>query len=212
MAFSDWYEVLDKQVVGGQDVLNVYQVERVDIGQDAQQIFNAFEVSVLPFIVSAQPNTVTHTSVEVRSLDNPFDFFNSTPVGNVGLRVGESFSQFYAATLQFNRTRTDMKNGQKRFVAGIEGDSVAGAWDGAFVTLLGLLGGVIVAPWQVGAPPGVDVCRFGVLKRICVGTPPPVPCTKYRLPIDDAELEFYLPTTFIVRSQVRSQVSRKQLS
>lgn len=211
MAFSDWYEVLDLQNSGGQSILNVYHVERVDIGQDAQQIFNAFEVSILPTIVTMQSSTVTHTEVSVRSLDNPFDFFSATPAGNVGLKGGDTFAQFNAAAIQFIRTRIDMKNGQKRFIAGIETDSTGASWNAAFLVQLDAVGDALIAPWQVGAPPGVDVCRYGILKRVCTVEPPPDPCPSYRLPEDDAELEFFIPVSFVSRDRIRSQVSRKRL-
>lgn len=211
MALNDWYELLDKQSSGPQSILNVYHVERVDVGKTASDIFDAFEFSILPSIVDLQNTGVTHDAVSVRNLEDAFDFFEATPTGNVGNRVGEGFAQFYTASIQYNRLRTDMRNGQKRIYAGVETDSTGDEWDLSFQAVLDTLGVNTVATWQVFGTPNVDVCNFGILKRVCTIEPPPDPCPSFRLPEDDSELVFYKPTSFIVRSTIRSQVSRKRL-
>lgn len=211
MAFSDWYELLDKQTVAGDAALNVYHVAKSNPAFTAQDVFNAFQDSVLPSIIPAQHTGIDHVSVDVRSLDDPLDFFAGAPAGSSGTRAGVRLTQFSAAAIQFSRLRTDMKNGQKRFSAGIETDASGDTWEPAFLPVLTTLANAIILPWEQLAAPGVEVCRFGILKRVCTVDPPPEPCPSYRLPEDDAELVFYVPVQFVVRPTIRSQVSRKVL-
>lgn len=211
MALADWFEILDKQERGGQSILNVYHVQRSSGSITATDIVTAFVDWVMPLILPIQPSEVAHTSIEVRNLDDPTDFSTGTFSPNVGTIAGSAMTSFTAATIQFNRRRLDMKNGQKRWVAGSEAIAASNSWGATFMTDLDLLGDAIVAPWEKDAAPGVDVCTFGIIKRVCVGSPPPVPCVKYRLPETDGELEFYTPVTFISRESIRSQVSRKKL-
>lgn len=211
MAFADIYEVRDFQDIGGTNMLNVYHVQRDNAGVDAQQIGIAFNDTVLPELLPLQEANVDHSRIEVQSLDNPLDFAVVTPVPSSGTRVGANFAHFYAATLQFNRLRTDMKNGQKRFYVGIEADASGSLWGAAFILLLADLGDGILLPWRTVVDPLVPVCEFVILKRVCTVQPPPTPCPSYRLPENDAELVLYQPTTFTVRDTIRSQVSRKRL-
>lgn len=211
MAFSDWYEVKDFQLMFGQPILNIYHVERADPGVSATNILDAFADSILTPLKVVQPIALSHTSFEAVSLDNPLDFATRVPASGAGLRVGDPYSQFTVLTIQFNRLRTDMKNGQKRITGGVELDSAGQSWSAGLLTDGGTLATALMTPWERIAFPGVPVCRYGILKRICVGTPPPDPCQQYRLPKDDLELKFYLPIVAIVRGNKRSQVSRKVL-
>lgn len=211
MAFSDLYELLDRQEQGGQEVLNVYHVFRLDSTFDSGDIAEAYEDTFLTPSLALQEVNVSHTVIEVRSLDNPLDFATRVPSPAAGTRAGNPFPQFNALGVQFNRLRTDMKNGQKRFFFGVELDANAAIWITAFLTEAGLVVDNLLNPWERTAFPGVDVCEYAIIKRVCVGEPPPDPCVKYRLPESDAELVSYVPEVAVLRSTVRSQVSRKRL-
>ncbi len=211
MAFSDWYEVIDIQASDGQQVLNVYHVQKVNPAFDANEVALAYSNTVFPKILLIQPVNVVHTSVTVRSLDDPLDFAGISITPNVGTLAGTGLSTFNAATIQFTRLRTDMKNGQKRWIGGVEESINRNLWNASFITLLTDLATAVVSAWETSASPGIPVCTFGILKRICTTSPSP-PCVGgYRLPESDAELVFYTPATFTVRDRVRSQVSRKLL-
>jgi len=119
---------------------------------------------------------------------------------------------FYAAAIQYNRTRTDMKNGQKRYFMGSELDVLNGVWDSPFIAQMDLIGAAMVDPWVTAALPLVDVCSFAILKRFCV-VEGQEPCLKYRLPENSAEIDafHYVPLNFLSRDRPRTQNSRKVL-
>ncbi len=211
MAFSDWYEVIDAQESDAQSILNVYHVQKLNPSFDANEVALAYSNTILQPVLAMQTGNVTHPTITVRSLDNPLDFAGLSPSPNVGTLGGVGLSSFSAATIQFTRLRTDMKNGQKRWIAGSESNIVRNLWDATLLALLDAVGAACVTAWETAFDPGIPVCTFGILKRICTSTPSP-PCVKgYRLPESDAELVFYTPSTFTSRDRVRSQVSRKRL-
>lgn len=212
MAFSDWYELIDQQTISGQIINNVYHVVRASPTFTAENMVQAYRDSILSVMLPLQTTGLKHNVLSARSLDDPLDFYSIAPVPGDGTLVGLQLSSYISATIQFNRLRTDMKNGQKRFFVGSESELAANFWVGAFLVDVAALGDAITTTWEEAAAPGVDVCNYGILKRVCIIQPPPVPCPGYRLPENDAELIFYIPTTAVARPTVRSQVSRKQLN
>lgn len=213
MALADFWEVKDNQVLAGLNILNVYHAKRVLAGADATEVGNAFFNSVLTLNLTAlQDDNLTRSVIEVRNLGTPTDFATIDSSSRPGTDAGDHPAIFNAATIQFNRTRTDMKNGQKRFLFGSETDQSNGVWDAAFLTDLATVGASIIAAWKTAAAPAVDVCSFVILKRFCVVSGQS-PCLKYRLPDTSAEIDanHYVPLTMTTRSRIRSQVSRKKL-
>lgn len=206
------FEVKDKQDVGPQQLLNVYHLQESSPGATAGEVATAYIDTVLPLLLLIQATNLNHSVIEVTNLVDPTDFANVSIDPTPGLRVGNPFASFVAATIQFNRTRNDMKNGQKRFTAGIEADSVGAIWGAIMLSDMDDLKLAILAPWQRDAAPGVDVGNYVVIKRVCTVLPPPDPCPGYRLPVDDDELEFFNPSSGISRDTLRSQVSRKRLT
>ncbi len=211
MAFVDLYEVLDLQSIGGEPILNAYQVERVSGAFAALDIAIAFIDSIGQLLLNVQHTTVTHDIVTVRSLDDPTDFGSAVYSPNTGVLVGNQLSNFAAATIQFNRRRTDMNNGSKRFAAGDELVATGNVWTAPFLVDLQTLADRLVNPWEESDAPGVEVCNLVIIKRICITTPSP-PCVGgYRLPLTTDPLVLYTPVSALVRSTIRSQVSRKLL-
>lgn len=213
MALSDFWELKDNQVVGTQSILNVYHLKRILAGADANQVGQAFINSILEDeLLALQDASIARTTIEVRNLGTATDFISIDSSSLPGSRVGVRFANFNAASIQLNRTRTDMKNGQKRFLVGTEADAGDGNWEAAFITNLGTLATALITPWETSAAPGVDVASLVVLKRFCV-VPLQDPCLKYRLPETSVEIDanHYVPTVTVVRSRQRSQVSRKVL-
>lgn len=211
MALTDWYEVLDKHNAGGQNILNVYHVLRDNGGITSTVVAEAFEDSILTPLLVLQDDRYLHTAIEVRNLGTPTDFTTRTPSPNQGTRTGaQGFAQFYAAAIQFNRTRNDMKHGQKRWACGTEPDAGDSQWLSTFLTNLETMRDPLLTDWERTVAPGVPVCRYGIIQRVC-DVPAQDPCLKYRMPETDAELQFYIPVTAIIRDRIRSQVSRKRL-
>ena len=212
MAFTDLYEVLDKQSIGGEQILNAYQVERASGAFGALDIATAFVDSVGSFIRNIQHTTVTHDIVTARSLDDPTDFASVVMSPNTGILTGDQISNFTALTIQFNRRRTDMNNGQKRYAAGNELQAVGNQWAATFITTAQILADRLVQPWETAAAPGVDVCSMVIIKRICTTSPSPPCAGGYRLPLSSDPLTLYTPVSALVRDTIRSQVSRKRLT
>lgn len=213
MALSDFWQLLDKQVYNGKAVLNVYHCKRILAGATASDVAQAFIDTVLDGPLDLlQPVALTRTTVEVENLGTPTDFASLSSSAFPGLVVGQALPSFNSAAIQFNRTRTDMKNGRKSWLAGTETEQQDGDWVAGFATLLNTLKNAILSPWEDAGTPGVDVCNFVILKRFCI-VPAQDPCQVYRLPNTDAEVDanHYVPVTGTVRNRVRSQVSRKVL-
>ncbi len=209
--FTDLYEVLDLQSIGGEPVLNAYQVERTSGAFAALDIAVAFIDSLGSLIRDIQHIGVTHDIVQVRSLSDPTDFATAVMSPNTGVLAGTQLTNFSAATIQYNRRRTDMNNGQKRYAAGDESQAAGNQWIAGFLTTIQILADRTVQAWEKAAAPGVSVCTLVIIQRICTTSPSP-PCVGgYRLPLSTDPLVFYTPTTALVRDTIRSQVSRKRL-
>lgn len=213
MALTDYWQVKDNMVAGQQRSLNVYHVKRILAGATAQMVAEAFDFSILTLnYLGMQATNLDRSTIEVENLGDPTDFVAYDSSAKGGTDTGDTLVTFNAASIQFNRTRIDMKHGQKRFVVGNDADELLGVWNAAFLAQLALLGQTIIDPWTTLAAPAVDVCSFVILKRFCVD-PLQDPCQVYRLPNTDTEVDsfHYVPLTFTVRDRIRSQVSRKVL-
>ncbi len=214
MALSDFWEILDHQVLDGSNILNVYHVKRILAGANATDIKSAFINTIIePHLVLLQDDTLTRTTIAVRNLGTPTDFTEVDSSTLPGQRVGQILTTFTAAGIRLARTRTDMRNGYKRYQVGVQSDATDGTWTAAFNTLLASLASALITPWETTAAPGVDVCDLVVLRRFCK-VPGQDPCLQYRLPNTDPEIDawHYNPTNAIVYAHISSQVSRKHLA
>ncbi len=213
MALADFWQLKDNQILGGRNILNVYHLKRLLVGATASDVAQAFLDHVLTAtFLALQDNNLTRTTVEVENLGTPTDFAALDSSAKVGTDSGDHPAIFNAATIQFNRTRIDMKNGQKRFLFGNDTDAVDGVWSAGFLTNLDTVAATIIDPWEKDSAPGVDVCAFVILKRFCV-IEGQSPCQAYRLPDDNTEIDdnHYIPIATTQRARIRSQVSRKRL-
>lgn len=213
MGLSDYWQIKDNQVYQGKPILNIYHAKRIDGGANAATVAEAFRDTILDGVLDLiQPEGLTRTTIEVENLETVTDFAVLNSSAFPGQIVASDLPSFSAAAIQFNRTRTDMKNGMKRFLAGTESEGEDGAWVAGMLTLMDDVGDALVSDWEYDANPGVPWVNFVILKRWCVD-PEEDPCTVYRLPENDTEVDnnHYVPLTFISRSRVRSQVSRKVL-
>jgi len=213
MAIADYWQIKDNQVFNGKPILNIYHAKRIDGGANASTVAQAFRDTVLdPALVNIQPVGLTRTTIEVENLSTVTDFAVLDSSGFPGVIIAQNMPSFNAATIQFNRGRTDMKNGMKRFLAGTESEQDGGDWVAGFVTLMDIVGNALIGAWQFDANPGIDWVNFVILKRFCV-VPEQDPCQVYRLPETNIEVDnnHYVPVSFLSRTRVRSQVSRKVL-
>jgi hypothetical protein len=214
MPLDDFWQVKDNQSYNGKPLLNVYHVKRIDGGSNAAIVAQAFMDWVLDGVLdSIQPDGVSRSTVEVENLGEPTDFAALDSSAFPGILTAQPIPSFNAAAIQFNRTRTDMKNGQKRWFAGTEDEQNTGEWAAGMITAMNTLGTAIITPWEDNTSPGIEVCEFVILKRFCV-IEEQDPCQVYRLPDSSVEIDawHYVPISFVSQPRVRSQVSRKVLN
>jgi hypothetical protein len=213
MSLGDFYEIRDFQNFNQQNILNVYHVRNLGAGGPAANVATTLIQWVFPFLLPFQDQLLARTVIEVQNLASPFDFASVDSSGSPGTATGTPLSTFSAATIQFNRTRTDIKNGMKRFTVGAEGNAEGNVWTSGFLVSMQALADQIVQPWELDATPGVERLEFVILKRFCTTSPSPPCAGTYRLPETDAEADnnFYAPNTATARNTIRSQVSRKRL-
>jgi len=209
----DFYEIRDFQEQNQQNILNIYQVRNLGSGGPAANVAQTFIDWVLPVLTPIQSNSIARTVIEVQNLGSPFDFASVDSSSHPGTLVGSDLTTLIAATIQFNRTRTDIKNGMKRYACGSESKVAGNLWELSFLTDLQTLGDKIVDQWELAGTPGVKRLEMVIIKRFCSTTPSPPCAGVYRLPdiTQDIDANFYAPVTATVRTTVRSQVSRKRL-
>lgn len=211
MALSDWYELIDEAFIfNTQRVLNVYHAERASTAFDAGDVALAFFDSVLVHVRALQSAQINHTRILCQNLGDPLDFDELALTGQVGgIPVTSDMLPFFVAPrVQFLRDRTDMRHGWKRIVGiteeHINNNNVGGSYGGFLTTY----GQAVVDPWELASNPGVTVAQFGVILRICAEFDAAGVCLNYRLPENDAELQFYKPQQFIARATVGHQTTR----
>lgn len=203
------YDIVHDMTLRGQNVLNAYQVERANAGEGAGSISDAFQNSILPIVRLWQNDNVVNNEIRIRNLGDPLDFGTFTLAAAAGLRVGATSPSFVSGGIKFNRLRSDMKSGFKRFAGAEEGDYVEGVLSAAALVLLTNMGNAIIGNWLSSIDSHI-VCNYVIIKRICTTTPPPGdPCPSYRLPTPTDTLTFYTPSSFVNSTNIRSQVSRR---
>jgi len=209
MALNDMYNILHKHTIAGTTLLNVYQVERANAGETAGAISDAFQNSILPTLRLWQHTSIVNNELVILNLGDALDFGSFPLSSAAGLKAGSVASDFNAGSVKFNRLRSDMKNGFKRFAGVTEGEIAVNDLTAPAVILLDNIGTVMVANWLASADSHI-VCNFVIIKRVCTTTPAEGdPCPQYRLPIIGDPLIFYTPTSGVGLASVRSQVSRR---
>jgi len=209
MAIGDLFEVLHKHSIGQTQLLNVYQVERANSGENAATVSDGFQNDILPVLRLFQDNQVVNDSLEIRNLGDALDFGSFSLGSAPGLRAGTETSDFMAGSVKFPRLRSDMKAGFKRYGPINEGDMDGNDLVAATITLLNNIGAALVADWTSSIDSHV-ICNFIIIKRVCdVVVPEGTPCPQYRLPKPPEVPVFYTPTQGLALATVRSQVSRR---
>lgn len=210
MALVDMFQVTHVFNAFGVTMNNAYHVERANPGETAQDVNDSFVNSILPAIRLLQPDTFTNVEVVCFNLGLDTDF-HTQAVGNDGLRVSAADSpSFLAAAVKFPTGIRGVHSGQKRFAGLLEADVSFGTLVAGTQTLVNNIADDVIADWLASSDSHI-VANYVIIQRVCDTVPPPGdPCPQYRLPVSDAELEFYTPTTHVLNVNVSSQVSRKQ--
>jgi len=209
VALSDWYEVRHRQFFASREILNVYHALRSGPAFTAADVAQAFIDTILPLVEAIEGTTVSGLSLVVTNLGNATDFQEVDISTSQGTLVGQLYAPFVAPRIQFFRERTDMKHGWKRYTGATEDVLSGEAITISYQAALQALADAIIGDWEEASAPGVTVANFGIIARVCAEFSGAGVCLSYRLPENDAELEFYLPTSAQARTVVGSQNTRK---
>lgn len=210
MALSDMYQLAAIATYRDKPSNNVWHVERLDAGFSSTDVNQAFVDHVMAKQLALQLPNNTISELKTFNLGVPTDFENLPLVGAIGTRGGSFAAQFISFAFRFPTTNRGIRSGRKRFGGAAEEISSGEDIAPAFLTDMDTLGAAVIDPWETAAAPGIDVCRFVIIKRIKV-TNPTTGKVSYRLPETDAELSFYAPISFISQDTLRSQNTRKEL-
>lgn len=123
MAIGDIYELVHDQRLFGQQVLNRYHYENINVSGDADGLATAFFLDVMPFIQAFQVEAVTYQRLIVINLDDDTDFTEFDLTGNGGQKVAaQPMPSFVAASLTLLRSSRSVRNGFKRYAGLDEGE------------------------------------------------------------------------------------------
>ena len=209
MAIIDMYEIVHDMTQLGQNMLIVTHAERALPGEVAQSVADSYANSILPIVRLQQDNTVVNNELRVFNLGVPTDFHTQSLLGALGLRAGLTAPTFIGGAVRFPSLNREIRSGHKRFSGMQESDYTDGVLTAPANTLLENNGDALIGNWLSSIDAHV-VANYAIIKRICKTTDPVTgKCLVYRLPVDDAELKFYLPNARIVNQNISSQVSRK---
>lgn len=210
MALSDMYQVTALATYRDKPANNVWHVERLDVGFSASDVNQAFQDHIMAKQLALQLPNLQISELQTFNLGVSTDFENLPLVGANGTRGGNFAAQFITFALRFPSTNRDIRSGRKRFGGAAEEISTGEDIAIAFLADMDVLGAAVINPWETAAAPGIDVCRYAVIRRVKV-VDPVTGDVSYRLPETDAELEFYAPIASISQDTLRTQNTRKEL-
>lgn len=148
MADGDYYEIIDKQVQGGQTILNVYVYRATGTDSNAIAVADTFNSDLLPSIAALQSGLLQHVETTVNNLMDLSDFANiATAV--TGAQGGDALPPYDAVALFYQRTTRASRNGWKRIAGVPENHQNNGTLDStilaSWVTIANLLLGPVVS-------------------------------------------------------------------
>lgn len=214
---NDVYELVDKQLMNGQEVLNVYhyrliQTAYVDTANPypSGTLIDRYIALVLPSIAACQMNGVGHVEITCRNLYNDFDADDRaiSVYGNYGGGAPDVLPMFNAASFTLNTQGTVVKNGAKRLAGLVESGQTSGAiTEPGLIARLAAATNAMVRTLTVGADiPTNNVFQPTIVKRIRSGTPG---AYEYRLPENQGEAILAAVVSGAFKFLISSQNSRK---
>lgn len=204
MAEGDIYQLVDKQTLFEQEVLNVYfyrQTAPVLIGNVPQQLADAFDGQVMPDILGIQSVNDVHQELIVTNLFNPAEHYTKLVSEAGAYATGESESTFTAAGFRMVNDNGTIRSGSKRYAGVPEVADVNGVFtDTTFIANLIALGASLI----LGLDDGLVTNAFlpVIVKRI-------LDAGEYRLPTTSGEAVYGNVTDALYNVNETSQVSRK---
>lgn len=192
MPLDAMYQIRHLQMCQGEELYNIWHVERVSGATDSNAVGEIYKAVVLPHMRPMQNSLVTHINVECFNLADPEDVGGASLDSVAGTATtADLISKFNAHSFRLQRARRDMRHGFKRIAGPTEGQYTNGIPASGMVTLAGtFMSNVCTVNW-VNATHGT--VRPVVVKRIKYVTPSGK--DGYRLPTSDEELKFYAVTS-----------------
>lgn len=214
MAADDVYEIVDKQSLYGQEVLNVYQYRQIAVFTTTEpNVATAFKnvwlEQIMPAIRLIQSGDVTHTNITVKNLFNAEDYA-SEDVNLPGTAEPSSVSSapsFDAYSFTARGTGLAVKPGGKRIAGVLPGFCTDGVvTNGAYLGQLAALANAMKQTVTVGTIIQDPMFQPILVKRIRSGV---AGAYEYRMPQNQSELVYANIVSTLLKILVSSQVSRK---
>lgn len=193
MAIGDLYQLIDRQDLLGQEVINRYHYVNVSLGGNANDLADAYIQDVLPSVLATQRSGLEHKTIEVINLDDLTDFHTETLVGATGTYpTGEGQLPFVTLSMKLVRSTRAIRNGRKAISGISEEFTNASGLDPAVQPLVDALavamGATIAAPLSAA---GFEPTILGE-------------------PNDNRPTEIRVPVAGVVFGRIGTQNSRKE--
>lgn len=147
MSLGDIYELTHDQRLLGQQVINRYHFENTDIAGDAEDLAEAFNLDVLPFVQAAQHQDVTYVRLVIVNYDDPTDFVEFDLTGQGGGRTTSPVMPSHiCGQLVLRRSSREIRNGFKRYAGVTEADVTANSLTQAYQDLLSDIATALINP------------------------------------------------------------------
>lgn len=212
---GDVYEIVDRQTLFGQEVLNVFQFRQIanfvtTLSNIAEVAKDCYIEQYLPDILEIQTNDVTHVNITVKNLFDTDDYF-AEDINEVGVIGGgspaDTQSTFNAYSFTTRGSGITVKPGGKRF-AGVADSFITDGviTDAGTLTKLATVGSRLGTSMTVGTIILDPIFQPILVKRVRSGVSPDY---EYRMPVNEGELVYANIQNALLKLLVSSQVSRK---
>lgn len=219
------YEVILNQVMANQEIVNVFNFTTDGLATGVSNSYALlYAAGFLQFgetpafpdpglglaIKNVQSSSVTFLQASARNVYDPTDFYTYPYLTGVnGARSGSVSSPVIALGLTSNRTRTDIRRGQKRFVGVVQSDiNTEGALTSGYLVVATELGGALGTTWTYTVGGSVSFAPCVVSKQKYT-TPSGKDAYRY-YSTEAAQAEHIMSgITYLPKSNVRTQGSRQ---
>lgn len=202
-ATGDVFQLIDRQTVRGQEVLNVYfyQQAAATAGNGAEQLVTSWIDQMLPSVLLFQATDVLHSSVEAKNLFNESEAYTELISEPGGSGSSDLMTTFNAVGFQLIGDNAAVRDGAKRYAGIYDGAVQDGViTDGTVIPQLDDVAELLATGLLVGLAP--DVFLPVIVGRILSGG-------VYRLPTNSGEAVVSQVIDALWNPEVTSQVSRK---
>lgn len=198
MPIGDQYKLILSGNLLGQTVKNIFHYRNDVADGFADELLGAFQLTVLPTILTALSSFLTYTNIDVINLDNGADFATEA-FGVPGARGGEVYDSFGAYGFTLFPNVYNYKAGAKRFPGVAEADVSNGTPVASQLTRLDNiavdLGAVLIS--------GAKRFRPQLFSHRCVKNPTTHKCT-------DVFTDSFVTVATAAWDRVTTQNSRKR--